>query len=359
LATTIEALTSEIGILSTQTNELSEAIADVANFIQPVEAELPDVEKYLDDIGPEETSLRNRLRAQESVYAQVSLDSQRRRDELDNLRRQIEEDLGILVETDIVEAVETQQPLPLRPLVERLPTVTEISPNLENEIRQVRARKQRLGTVNPNALDEYNEAKERHTYLTSQASDLQEAATSLHTVIAELDELMTRDFTKTFRAIASEFKDYFSVLFGGGSARITLTEPEDPLSSGVEIIAKPPGKRQQSLNLLSGGERALIAAALVFAILKISPTPFCVLDEVDAMLDEANIERFRDTLCTLAKETQFILITHNRHTIEAAQTIYGISMGDDNTSVVVSLKLDTNEDSAADSGLRASEVIET
>lgn len=355
LATTIETLISEIDVLSTQTDELSGAIADLANFIQSVEAELADVEKYLDDIGPQETYLRNRLRTQESIYAQVNLDAQRRRDELDNLRRQIEEELGFLVETDIVEDVETQQPLPLKPLVERLQTVTQISPNLENEIRQLRAMKQRLGTVNPNALDEYNEARERHAFLTSQAADLQEAATSLHTVIAELDELMTRDFTKTFRAIASEFKDYFSVLFGGGSARITLTEPDDPLSSGIEIIAKPPGKRQQSLNLLSGGERALIAAALVFAILKISPTPFCVLDEVDAMLDEANVGRFRDTLCRLAENTQFILITHNRHTIEAAQTIYGISMGDDNTSVIVSLKLEEDEESSERSQLRDGE----
>jgi chromosome segregation protein len=246
------------------------------------------------------------------------------------------------VETDLVEEIQTQEPLPLQPLVNRLATVTWLSPNLEDEIRRLKARRQRLGAVNPNALAEYEEAQKRHTFLTEQAEDLQQAAGSLQTVIGELDQLILEDFTRTFKAIASEFRRYFTVLFGGGVARLALTEPDDPLASGVDIIAKPPGKRQQSLNLLSGGERALTAAALIFAILKVSPTPFCVLDEVDAMLDEANTDRFRETLCGLAQKTQFILITHNRHTIEATRSIYGISMADDQTSVMVSLKLEAD-----------------
>ena len=129
-------------------------------------------------------------------------------------------------------------------------------------------------------------------------------------------------------------------MFGGGAAKLVLTDPENPLETGIDIIVRPPGKRQQSLALLSGGERALTAAALIFAILKASPTPFCILDEVDAMLDEVNIGRFRKMLQELGDHTQFVVITHNRGTIEAANTIYGVSMGEDSVSKVISLKLE-------------------
>jgi chromosome segregation protein len=150
---------------------------------------------------------------------------------------------------------------------------------------------------------------------------------------------MEREFLATFKAVAAQFREEFTALFGGGMAKLALTDPDNPSTSGVDIIARLPGKREQGLALLSGGERALTAAALIFSILKVRPTPFCVLDEVDAALDEANIGRFRDALKTLSAQTQFILITHNRGTVEVADTIYGVSMGADNTSQVLSLKL--------------------
>ena len=127
---------------------------------------------------------------------------------------------------------------------------------------------------------------------------------------------MEREFKRTFDAVAREFRTYYRTLFSGGSARLQLTDPDDLMSTGIDIVARPPGKRQQGLALLSGGERALIAAALIFAILTVSPTPFCVLDEVDATLDEANVGRFRAVLKSLSRETQFVVITHNRYTIE-------------------------------------------
>jgi len=150
---------------------------------------------------------------------------------------------------------------------------------------------------------------------------------------------MEQEFERTFLAIADQFKQYFTTLFGGGSARLELTVPDDLTHTGVEIVARPPGKRAQSLALLSGGERSLTAMALIFAILRVSPPPFCVLDEVDAMLDEANVGRFQTLLKELSTNTQFVIITHNRGTIEAADTIYGVSMGSDSVSQVVSLKL--------------------
>ena len=136
----------------------------------------------------------------------------------------------------------------------------------------------------------------------------------------------------------------FSRLFNGGSARLLLSDEEEPIESGIEIEARLPGKREQGLVLLSGGERSLTAVALVFALLRVSPTPFCVLDEVDAMLDESNVGRFLDLLRDLSKDTQFILITHNRNTVSAADVIYGVTMGKDSASQIISLKLEEVDD---------------
>jgi chromosome segregation protein len=154
---------------------------------------------------------------------------------------------------------------------------------------------------------------------------------------------MQREFNKTFEAVAEEFRHIFTRLFGGGSARLVLTNPGDIAEAGIDIEARLPGRRSQGLSLLSGGERSLTAAALVFSLLKVSPTPFCVMDEVDAMLDEANVGRFRELLSELSGETQFVIVTHNRNTVQAANVIYGVTMGRDSTSQVVSLKLDEVE----------------
>ena len=159
---------------------------------------------------------------------------------------------------------------------------------------------------------------------------------------------MRREFLETFQQVAALFTENFARLFDGGTARLVLTDPEDIGLTGVEIIARPPGKRQQTLALLSGGERSLTAVALIFALLEVSPPPFCILDEVDAMLDEVNVKRFRSALEALSERTQFIVITHNRGTIQAADTIYGVSMGEDSVSQVVALRLDGHRIAAPD-----------
>ena len=151
---------------------------------------------------------------------------------------------------------------------------------------------------------------------------------------------MEQAFAETFEKVAKEFQRYFKLLFGGGEAQLILSDPDNMIDTGVDIVARPPGKRLQSLALLSGGERSLTAQALLFSLLRISPTPFVIFDEVDAMLDEANVGRFREALTNLARDIQFIIITHNRQTIEAANTLYGISMGEDSVSEVFSLKID-------------------
>ncbi|MBC7251931.1 MAG: chromosome segregation protein SMC, partial [Anaerolineae bacterium] len=333
-----EELDHHIGQLREKHEALLAQVRSLSATIEPTEEELDELEKAEAAAEGEVSRRRALLRDYESRYSQALLEVGRREDELANLRRQIEDDLG-LVELDM-EEISGQPPLPLHPLVSSLPSVQTLPEGLEDEIRRLRSRLRRIGAVNPNAPAEYAEVLERHTFLTTQAQDLEQATAQLRQVIAELDEIMEREFMRTFNAVAAEFKNTFTALFGGGTARLVLTDPENLMESGVDIIARPPGKRAQSLALLSGGERSLTAAALIFAILKVSPTPFCILDEVDAMLDEANVGRFRAALEELAQRTQFIVITHNRGTIQAANTIYGISMGEDSASRVISLKLE-------------------
>ena len=176
--------------------------------------------------------------------------------------------------------------------------------------------------------------------LEAQERDLRGAIATTRALIDELGTLVAEQFKTTFRNLEVAFDARFKQLFGGGYARLELTDPEDLSTTGVEIVARPPGKKAQALAMLSGGERALTAVALLFAMLAVRPVPFCVLDEVDAALDEANIGRFADALRDLAGQIQFIVITHNRGTIEAADALYGVTVGDDSVSRVISLRLD-------------------
>lgn len=307
--------------------------------IRPAEDELARLREEQVTLAQREQRTRDRVRETEARQNRAQLDVARCRDELKLLARRIEQDLG-LVELELAQSVTAQTPLPLRPLVSQLPVVEQLPEGLEKEMQFLKARMRRLGAVNPNAPADYAEVQERHRFLTEQSADLEKASAQLRQVVAELDELMKTAFRETFDAVAVKFSETFTALFNGGTARLELTGPGDLLNTGVDIIARPPGKRAQRLALLSGGERALTATALLFALLHVSPTPFCVLDEVDAMLDEANVGRFRAHLEKLAQKTQFIVITHNRVTIEAADTIYGVSMGADAVSQVVSLKLE-------------------
>ena len=194
--------------------------------------------------------------------------------------------------------------------------------------------------MNPDAEVEYDEVCERVGFLTEQLQDLEKAEKDLRQVVSELDELMKKEFLKTFRKVEEEFKIIFGQLFTGGSARIFIEDEENIMESGIEIEATLPGKRKQELGLLSGGERSLTAVALIFALLKISPTPFCIMDEVDAMLDESNVMRFGELLRELSETTQFIVITHNRNTVQLADVLYGVTMGKDTVSQVISLRMD-------------------
>ena len=339
LRTEQAAITARVQELRAENTQMEAQLLRVRKRIQPAEDELARQREEQTSLEKKEQQARNRARDWESRLSRAQLEVARCQDRLDLLKQRIEKDLG-LVELELAESVTAQTPLPIRPLVSQLPVVEKLPKGLEEEIQRIKARTRRLERVNPNAPDNYAEVQERHQFLTEQSADLGTASEKLRQVVAELDELMEIAFRETFDAIAIRFSELFPILFEGGVARLELTEPDDLLSSGVDIIARPPGKRAQRLALLSGGERSLTAAALLFAILHVSPTPFCVLDEVDAALDEANVGRFRALLEELAQQTQFIIITHNRGTVEAADTIYGVSMGADGVSQVVSLEMD-------------------
>ncbi len=207
-------------------------------------------------------------------------------------------------------------------------------------LASLRRRYHELGAANPFAVEEYAELRTRLDGLETQGTDLREAIGKTRDLIAELDTMIADQFRTTFAALETAFERRFEQLFDGGFAKLSLTDPSDLGSTGIEIIARPPGKKPQALAMLSGGERALTAVALLFAMLEVRPVPFCVLDEVDAALDEANIGRFADALRSLADGIQFVVITHNRGTIEAADALYGVTVGDDSVSRVISLRLD-------------------
>jgi chromosome segregation protein len=209
----------------------------------------------------------------------------------------------------------------------------------EAEIARLRERLRRVGYAGEDAVADYEREAAHQAFLREQLADVEGAAAALRDLLADLRQTMRARFDETFARVTEAFADAFTTLFGGGTAKLVLITGDNGAEPGIDIIAQPPGKRLQSLALLSGGERALTAAALLFAILRVNPVPFCLLDEVDAALDEANVVRFREQLQALAARTQVIVVTHNRGTIEIADTLYGVSMAADGVSQVLSLRL--------------------
>jgi chromosome segregation protein len=337
--TSLGGLNAERTSLHERETQLHTQIEELRVFIDPAEKDLETAEQEEVRLQEAESNAQRALATAERLLGQVQLDQMRKQEALDNLRQRITDDFG-LVMFDYADEVSGPVPLPFEGMVEELPVVTEVSPDLESQLAQHRTRLRRMGAINPEAKQEFETEAERYTFMKTQVEDLQKAEEDLKHVIAELDELTRREFAKTFDAVDKQFRAMFTRLFGGGSARLSLTDPDNLVETGIEIEARLPGRREQGLALLSGGERSLTAVALVFALLKVSPTPVCVMDEVDAMLDEANVGRFRDLLQELSRDTQFIIITHNRNTVQAADVIYGITMGRDSASQVISLRLD-------------------
>ena len=209
------------------------------------------------------------------------------------------------------------------------------------QIAELKRKISALGTPNLGAIEEYARVNERYTYLTEQRDDVLGAKKDLEGIIKEITQQMTDIFVGEFAKINEYFGKVFEEMFGGGKGQLLLEDPEEPLTCGIEIRVQPPGKQVKTITLLSGGEKAFVAIALYFAILKVRPTPFCMLDEIDAALDDRNVERFSSYLRNLSSKTQFIVITHRRGTMEASDVLYGVTMQEQGISKL--LRLDLNQ----------------
>ncbi len=333
-------------------------LSALKNTLQGMNAEIHKQEQDAAKNDQDITDLDKQIAAQRARTMQfeenmraAAIEAQRARDGADVFAQQMAEELGAAVWQDICAASDA------------LPQTSqeEISAG-KRAIESLRNKLKTMGGFDPEAPKAYEELKARCEFLTAQIHDMEEASAKLRGVILELDALMRKTFEETFRQINERFQRFFTTLFRGGSARLELTAakrvkdaeddegeqtnlPKKSLTGGVEIFAQIPGKKTQDLSLLSGGERAMVSAALLFALLETNPPPFCLLDEVDAALDESNVERFCDILEILAPNTQFIVITHNRVTMTHAQTIYGVSMSE-SVSRILSMRMAKGAESA-------------
>jgi chromosome segregation protein len=341
----LAAETAQVAVMTARLAELEQGLG-------PTERAVRDAEIEISRLEVEQSALQTALLDAETAHSRASVERQRCAGVLDSLRVELVEEMGHSSGDHTpsaelhVDVASDEDPLAWPLPVETHDVGDEVARNesaqeRERRVYALKAKLARLGAVNPLATEEHQELAERHSYLQTQLVDLVAAAESLKRVISELDRTMRDQFAQTFVQVNEAFEHFFVTLFGGGHARLELTNPDDIATSGVEILAQAPGKRLQPLAALSGGERALTSAALLFALLRVRPVPFCVLDEVDAALDESNVTRFRTALLELGSNTQFVIITHNRGTIEAADTLYGVSMAGDGTSKILSLQVRT------------------
>jgi chromosome segregation protein len=304
--------------VATELRRLDESLADAANAALSLETQVRTLRRSTD----ERSELRHRLELQ--------------RAEADSAERRVRDRL------------EGEYGRPFEQLVEQAEAIENVDVDImKGELQAVTADIERLGPINMLAVEEYDEESKRLEFLTTQRDDLVKARDDLQTAIREINKTAKDLFNETFNAIRDNFQTTFQTLFEGGECDLRLEDPEDPLESPIDISASPRGKRTQRIHLLSGGERALTALALLFAIYLVKPSPFCVLDEVDAPLDEANIGRFIGMLQKFKERTQFIVITHHPRTMEAADWLYGVTMEELGISTIVGVKLDEVLASAA------------
>jgi chromosome segregation protein len=341
-----ESLTAEMGRLGVERQRLFESNLQLEEQVAALAARQAEYEAQVAGLEEEETRRRaglaeaeesikaNRLLAAEAQdkRAQIELDLVRRQSELKYLDETCRKDLGL----SVAELTASS------PAVEPPPDEIAVA-EAEEKVSEIRRRIEALGPVNPEALSEYREAQQRYDFLNTQRQDLLDSIRDTEKAIHDIDTESRRRFVDAFHAINEYFKEMFRTLFGGGTGEMRLTGEGDALDQGIEIVASPPGKRLQSVLLLSGGEKALTAIALLMAIFKYQPSPFCILDEVDAPLDEANVGRFTQLIKDMAAHTQFVVITHAKKTMEAAEMLYGVTMQEQGVSKLVSVRLQAQQ----------------
>ncbi|OFZ22703.1 MAG: chromosome segregation protein SMC [Bdellovibrionales bacterium GWB1_55_8] len=325
LATRIEELTVAVGIsreeLSGVRNRMEESSAKLNGALERI--------KELHKLGDHKTADAN----------QLALEFEKLNSDLLHLVQNLEEKYGPgCLERPVTSPIQEEM---TEPVVTAEMTAEE-EQALGEEVERLRERIRRLGEVNVMAIEEYEELKKRYDYLLTEKTDLERSIENLQDAIEHINKTSEERFKKAFDAIADRFERLFPIIFGGGMAKLSLVYPEgssDILDAGVDILAQPPGKKVVNIGLLSGGEKALTAVSLIFAIFMVKPSPFCVLDEVDAPLDDANIGKFNALLREMAAKSQFILITHNKKTMELNDTLYGVTMEEPGVSKMVSIEM--------------------
>ncbi len=350
---------------------LRERVRSLGEALRQNDERQAEMERQVASLERGQSAERQELARLEVEYRRAIVDAQRARDAIETLAAQIRDELGVEGDVDPLPAIVGAAAESERgdadgdadgDAAEAAPTPDEVA-KMRRQIDALRSRLKNLGGYDPEAPQQYAELKTRYDFLSTQMRDMQDASTNLRQIITELDNTMRRQFVETFHRVNERFQQHFVTLFSGGAARLELTAPKREQADddeeddeegaapgeaktprktsfgGIEVFVQIPGKRVQDLSLLSGGERAMVSAALLFALLETNPPPFCLLDEVDAALDEANVVRFCDILKQLAERTQFIVITHNRVTMTHANAIYGVSMGSDSISRVLSMRL--------------------
>lgn len=314
--------------------QLNKQIEEKKNTIKQVTEDIQQKRTMRTRLMQQITDAEREVREQQKQHAILMQNIQKEEVKVNRLDVDLQNRLAHLQEEYTITFERAQQ------LYEKVADIAEA----KKKVEQLRNSIHQLGNVNIGAIEEYERISERYTFLQDQKADLVEAKKTLFSVIKEMDQVMKQRFGETFSRIKKEFTIVFKELFGGGRAELKLTEPNNLLDTGIDIIAQPPGKKLQHLGLLSGGERALTAIALLFSILRIRPVPFCVLDEVEAALDEANVVRFAKYVKMHSNETQFIVITHRKGTMEEADVLYGITMQESGVSRLISVQLENTMD---------------
>ncbi len=349
--------------IAKQESRIAESVARITAYRNDIEAlaravdeahqSIPALEGQIKSTGARLEDIRKQRSTAETEWNTAEARLNSLRDSLDQRRNQRSEINGTCIELrmkrqNLSDRIASEYRIPvdaiqLEPEPEWPPEGKPDAETLENTIGELRAKIEAMGPIYEGAIEEYEQLQERFTFLNQQQDDLVKSKQQLMDMIRKINQTTVELFAKTFDMINTNFQSTFKQLFGGGSAKLMLADDEDVLESGIEIIARPPGKRLQSVSLLSGGERTMTAVALLFAIFMVKPSPFCVLDELDAALDEPNNRRFIKMLEGFLRQSQFIIITHNQQTIAAASVIYGVTMPETGISRIVSMKFKKNE----------------
>lgn len=332
------------------------SISNKKNLREQILADNIDIENKIEELKVKITDLEQEILGSTDKVEKLKQERISKSEKLNDIEKNIEEQNTKLedIKNHIskLDLKKSKIELELNQVIDKMWEEYELTPNtvgetnkvenptaVQKQVNSIRSEIRDLGSINVDSINEYKETKERYDFMCEQRLDLEDSSNKLKKVISEMTETMKVQFVEQFKIINKNFSDVFKELFGGGKAELILTDTDNILECGIDITVQPPGKKLQNMMLLSGGERAFTAIALLFAILKINPAPFCVLDEIEAALDDVNVYRFAEYLRKFSKASQFLVITHRKGTMEAADTVYGITMEEKGISKLLSMKL--------------------